>query len=103
MHGNQLSYAETFDKALAGLYGDAAAPGSAAPGAPPSQAEPFGELARRAGRAFDDYLQALADKRFDEAGAALERLSGALKKLEGRSSGRDHVAERDRPAQTQKE
>lgn len=97
MHGDQLSYAETFDEALKGLYGERAAPGPVSPGPPPSPARSLDRLARQADQAFNDYLQALADKRFDKAGDALEELSRALETLVRRSSGSEDRPEGNQP------
>jgi uncharacterized membrane protein (UPF0182 family) len=102
MHGDRLSYAETFDEALKGLYGEKAPP-SAAPIAPPTERLPLDELAGQANRAFENYLQALADKRFVEAGEALNELSRTLETLTRKSSGSDQVAERDQPKDTRTE
>lgn len=68
MHGDTLSYAESFEAALAGLfekqltqvtYGD----------------EPLSELAASAQMAFRDYLALQANAQFEEAAIALRRLS----------------------------
>jgi len=42
------------------------------------------KLIRRAGAAFDAYLQALGEKRYQEASDALERLEGSLGELSAR-------------------
>jgi uncharacterized membrane protein (UPF0182 family) len=73
MHGDNMSYAESFDKALQGLF---------KPGAgEPSVEVPLEGLGRQANQAFEAYLQALGEKRFDDAAAQLKRLQTLLKRL----------------------
>lgn len=81
MHDDVLSYAETFEAALAGLL-DEDEPAKALPGAELEAGATQRELVSGAGRAFDDYLEALGDKRFDEAAGALRRLESALDQLQ---------------------
>jgi uncharacterized membrane protein (UPF0182 family) len=81
MHNDQLSYAESFDKALEGLLGEAA---------PRPEAVEAGvqrsvrDLVRQADQAFGGYLEALGAKRFEEASQSLERLEAALQDLSDR-------------------
>jgi len=78
MHDDQLSYAETFDKALEGLLGETAS----RPAALPTDAKlSTRELVRKADAAFTGYLEALGAKRYQEASGALERLESALQDL----------------------
>ncbi len=77
MHGDDLSYAETFEAALEGLFEGRAPPLPAAARAPGSTAE----LARRANEAFEGYLRLQAEQRFEEAARELERLRNLLKQL----------------------
>jgi hypothetical protein len=87
MHNDNLSYAETFDKALQGLIGEAA-PETPAAGIDTGRPLPTAELVRRAGDAFDGYLKALGEKRYDRAARALQDLESALNKLaEGTTPG----------------
>jgi uncharacterized membrane protein (UPF0182 family) len=85
MHNDNLSYAESFDQALAGLLSE---------GEP--QAEPQMQrktdmegwthveyLVREASDAFDNYLKFLGQKRFEEASGALKRLENSLNDLLG--------------------
>ena len=72
MHGDNLSYAETFEEALFGLLSDAPRDEGASPS----------ELLRDAKTAFDAYLSALGERDFDEAARALERLSATLEILD---------------------
>ena len=84
MHNDDLSYAETFEKALEGLFedveprlGPAAAPGAS-----------IAELAAQAQEAFDRYAGAMGEGDFGEASEALERLRSILgRMIEGSSPG----------------
>jgi uncharacterized membrane protein (UPF0182 family) len=73
MQGDNLSYAETFDAALLGLFADQ--PVIVASGAS------MEELAAQASDAFNGYLEALGEQRFEAAGAHLETLRDALEQL----------------------
>ena len=82
MHNDDLSYAESFDKALEGLFVEAPPeveaakePGTAAAGLS------LGQLIRQAGDAFQNYLQSLGEKKFDAASRALKQLESALRDL----------------------
>jgi uncharacterized membrane protein (UPF0182 family) len=92
MQGDRLSYAEEFDEAIRGLYGAPTTPSPTSPGA-----QPFDGLARRANAAFEDYLQALSDRRFDKVGEALKELSSTLETLARQSPGPERTAGRDQP------
>ncbi|MBD3179605.1 MAG: hypothetical protein GF417_08320 [Candidatus Latescibacteria bacterium] len=79
MHNDNLSYAETFDKALEGLFS-----GKAPPLAMDEQeaAEASrADLIREARSAFDSYLKSLSEKRFDQTGESLQQLQNALDQL----------------------
>lgn len=79
MHGDTMSYAETFDEALAGLLERKA--GQAGP-APDMEAERTQrDLALEANEAFEAYLSLQAEQRFEEAGRELERLRDLLQRL----------------------
>jgi uncharacterized membrane protein (UPF0182 family) len=79
MHGDSMSYAETFDEALGRLLAkESAAPAAALPGE--SSLE---ELGRQTKEAFDAYLKALGEQRFDDSAKQLERLRDLLKRLAG--------------------
>ncbi|MDF2694693.1 MAG: hypothetical protein K0S65_3076, partial [Labilithrix sp.] len=74
MHGDTMSYAPTFDEALAGLVAGGAAPvahATTAPGAEESALE-------RARHAFEEYRRLTSEGRFEEAGARLRALGEAL-------------------------
>jgi uncharacterized membrane protein (UPF0182 family) len=95
MHGDQLSYAETFDEALKGLYGESAPPSAAPPEEVPTQTRSVDRLAREANEAFENYLQSLADRRFDDASDSLDELSRKLRELDGQATGSQRSARRD--------
>jgi uncharacterized membrane protein (UPF0182 family) len=80
MQDDRLSYADNFDEALEGLFADGQSPTPSLKPVPPNST--FSDLVRRAGDAFDGYLQALGDKDFQIAGQRLEELSTALRQLE---------------------
>jgi hypothetical protein len=81
MHRDNLSYAETFDEALRGLFE------KGKPQLPAAEEEPISErvsseaLIQKANQAFEDYLRFLGEKRFDEASKALEALGQTLDEL----------------------
>ena len=83
MHNDNLSYAETFDEALAGLY----KPGSETQPLTAEQASETGvppdvnQLIDRANNAFENYLESMQQKNFSEAGTALEELRQSLQQL----------------------
>jgi len=82
MHNDDLSYAETFEKALEGLFDD-----------PPPEAEAkkepasvgakvsLDQLIRQAGDAFQNYLKSLSEKKYAKASQALQQLESALQDL----------------------
>jgi hypothetical protein len=77
MHGDDLSYAETFEAALEGLFDGVA---RVAPGAPAAGGS-LAEQARRANEVFERYLRLQGEGRFAEAGGELERLHEMLQRL----------------------
>ena len=82
MHGDDLSYAETFDAALQGLFG----PGQAAePGAPGALSMP--QLGSDANAAFERYLSAQGEARFSDAADALSELQSLLSRLATQADG----------------
>ena len=83
MHNDNLSYAESFDKALEGLFsGQAPAPATLKKETQPPGAEfSVSERIRQANDAFERYLQFLGEKQYSEAARALEQLEAALKDL----------------------
>jgi hypothetical protein len=86
MHNDRLSYAETFEEALAGLFeGEAPRPTTRPPAATRPAAGRTAELIDDARRAFEDYLRFTGEKRFERASRALETLRKALEALGGQS------------------
>ncbi|MBN1360457.1 MAG: UPF0182 family protein [Sedimentisphaerales bacterium] len=86
MHNDNLSYAPTFEEALDGLFGEAAA---RAP-LPARQAEAsFEQLVRQANQAFENYLTALGEKNFSQAASELEALQTALERLSRMAAPKD--------------
>jgi hypothetical protein len=79
MHGDKLSYAQTLEEALLGLFEDEPV-GEVRDGAG------LAELATDAQSAFEGYLQALGEQRFEAAGAQLRRLSTLLERIKAVSS-----------------
>jgi uncharacterized membrane protein (UPF0182 family) len=75
MHDDNMSYAEDFEQALQGLFDNRKTPAAVAPEAP------LDELARRANRAFHDYLKAQGESRFQDAAEALGRLETLLSRM----------------------
>jgi len=79
MHGDDLSYAETFEAALEGLFEEDAP--AVAPIRDAGAPAPVPELGRRANAAFESYLRLQGEGRFEEAGRELERLQALLQRL----------------------
>jgi uncharacterized membrane protein (UPF0182 family) len=78
MHNDVLSYAETFDKALKGLFEKGAERVGRIERGGVVGLEP---LVARANDAFESYLRLLGEKRFDESSKALETLEETLRQL----------------------
>ncbi len=78
MHNDKLSYAQTFDKALEGLYKK---------GKPVTKIEAVpteasvNQLIQEANTAFENYLNLLGQKQFNEASKELENLQQSLNEL----------------------
>lgn len=87
MHNDQLSYAETFDEALAGLFDTAASTDQS--GAPSSAAYEEGTSIQSgissAREAFQRYQNATGEGRFEAAAQALNDLQRALEDLNQQS------------------
>ena len=79
MQDDRMSYGETFEQALEGLFGKG--PAEAASG---ERSAGTHNLARRAQQAFNEYLKLLAEQNFDEAAARLATLSDLLGQMAGR-------------------
>ena len=95
MHNDNLSYAETFDAALQGLFtGEKPALGRGPGSEPkrPSETREGGEqllsdLAREANTAFENYLQLQSERKFREASEQMKRLQQILEEMAARSGG----------------
>ena len=74
MQGDNLSYAETFEEALLGLFADQ-------PVDALTDGASMTEFAAAARDAFEDYLQSLGEQQFDAAAQALTRLSVLLEQM----------------------
>ena len=88
MHGDDLSYAETFDEALRGLFQPGAE--TAVPGL--GGAASLSGLITDAQAAFREYLQMQGEGRFQEAAAALEQLERLLQDLTEQAPGTENSA-----------
>jgi uncharacterized membrane protein (UPF0182 family) len=80
MHGDRLSYAESFDEALQGLFepgGTQQEPGLRVETGPGRARE----IGRQAKEAFENYLRLLSERRFEDAAGELERLEELLNRL----------------------
>lgn len=85
MHGDNLSYAETFEDALRGLFEgvDLSAPERAWEA--PAEEASLNDLIQQANDAFEDYLSYQSQKRFGDAAQALGTLQRALEQLSEKS------------------
>jgi len=79
MHNDNLSYAETFDEALYGLFGEGKAMPQIEEGIPGKKS--FDQLIKDANDAFENYLSALGNKDFDRASEQLKNLADSLNQL----------------------
>jgi uncharacterized membrane protein (UPF0182 family) len=79
MHGDTMSYAESFDQALDGLFSkQAPALAATAPGRLSAA-----QLGRQIRQAFEAYLSALGEQRFADSAQQLERLRDLIRQLAG--------------------
>jgi uncharacterized membrane protein (UPF0182 family) len=85
MHGDNLSYGETFDKALQGLFNKTEQPlpvtTQKIQGAKEQPVITNSELIKNANDAFNNYLKYLGEKKFSESSKELENLQNYLKQL----------------------
>jgi len=79
MHNDNLSYAETFDEALYGLFGEGKTIRQV--GQSDLVEKSLDQLIEQANNAFENYLNALGDKDFDRASGQLKTLSDSLRRL----------------------
>lgn len=85
MHGDDLSYAPTFEEALRGIFGEQDAVVRAEEEKEQKEQAPaspgFEDLVQAANSAFEDYIRHTGDKNFDQASQALSTLERVLKQL----------------------
>jgi uncharacterized membrane protein (UPF0182 family) len=95
MHDDKLSYAETFDEALRGLYDPEAAPEKQnaeivsqftsaqdeETTAPQEMPQQMNQLIQGANSAFDTYFELLGEQRFGEASEELDQLGRVLEQM----------------------
>ena len=90
MHGENMSYAKSFDDALNGLFAKtASAPGNTVPELTPvntANVSLTGDV-KAANDAFNNYLRLNADKKFTDAAKELEKLQQALQSLTTKAAG----------------
>jgi uncharacterized membrane protein (UPF0182 family) len=80
MHNDNLSYAQTFDEALYGLFGEGKSV-SRVEAEGITTEKTFDQLIKQANDAFENYLSALGDKDFDRASNQLKTLAESLRRL----------------------
>lgn len=82
MHNDVLSYGESFEEALKGIFEESARelPAGEQPSAGVATSD---ELIQQANAAFEDYIRLMGEKRFNEASKALESLQQSLQLLSG--------------------
>ncbi len=89
MHGEDLNYAPSFDKALEGLFSktkpqiavETTSPSSASKGKVEESTTNKQQI-QNANNAFENYLKYLGDKKFNDAANELQKLQQALKQLQ---------------------
>lgn len=79
MHNDRLSYAETFDEALQGLFQESSPPSLEKGPVSPSDSD---ELAAQANDHFENYLNFMGENKFQQAAESLDDLQSTLKKME---------------------
>ncbi len=88
MHGDNMSYAKTFDEALNGLFSKSPVLKSVSKSesaAPITVSQLPGQI-KAANEAFNNYFKLSADKKFSEAAKELEKLQQALQNLSNQSA-----------------
>ncbi len=80
MHGDNMAYAESFDEALAGLFGDQPA---TRPATVAGMTQAPRSLAQQANEAFTRYLELQGRGQLEEAGRELGRLRDLLQQMAG--------------------
>lgn len=94
MHGDNMSYAKSFDEALAGLFSQQSNQKVQQPGTisnagqentPSTENFSTNQQIQEANNAFNNYLKLSGQKHFSEAAKELEKLQNALQKLSNQS------------------
>ena len=83
MHGDNMSYAKSFDEALNGLFSKSPVSQIAAKTenqTPITVSQLPGQI-KAANEAFNNYIKLTAEKKFSEAGKELEKVQQALQNL----------------------
>jgi uncharacterized membrane protein (UPF0182 family) len=88
MHNDNLSYAESFDEALKGIYGEPVkkVPAEGAKETEKKVTEDQNMLIKSANQALQNYLKFTGEEQFDQAAQSMKELKRALDKLEKQSS-----------------
>jgi uncharacterized membrane protein (UPF0182 family) len=81
MHNDKLSYAGSFDEALDGLF-TATGPGLPSAGEQAIPGGNFRQLIEQARQSFEDYLNQMQQREFENAARSLKNLEEALEQLE---------------------
>ena len=87
MNADKMAYGTTFDEAIDSFFGSSAPQQIGTPQNLPSPAGNIGEYIKKANQSFDDYLQYMQQKKFNDAGNALNELQQALQQLSEQSKG----------------
>jgi uncharacterized membrane protein (UPF0182 family) len=82
MHNDHISYAETFQAALEGLFKEVKREQKVRT---TKKSVSFEVLVQEANRAFEDYLRFLGESKFEESSKALETLQRTLRQLSDRA------------------
>jgi uncharacterized membrane protein (UPF0182 family) len=87
MHNDKLSYAESFDEALKGIYGEPVkkVPAEGAKEPEKRVTEDQNMLIKSANQALQNYLKYTGEEQFDQAAQSMKELKRALDKLEKQS------------------
>jgi hypothetical protein len=86
MHNDKLSYAESFDKALKGLFQEIE-PEAARMETPGTKDNTVSELIKKARNSFDRFISYFGERNFSRAGEELNNLGDYLKNLHDRTTG----------------
>jgi uncharacterized protein len=85
MHGEELSYADSFDKALQGLFlktRPQVAVQTTTQKTAVEESSTVKQQIQNANNAFENYLKYLGEKKFNDAASELQKLQHALKQLQ---------------------